>query len=165
LPQRAARIHELRESAQLKAFLTSHVEKTPQFPVASEIVIVHEHDVPGCDFIRSLTRAALTLIAEGVPGIMRPNHGRVAVPHGPQQNLRVDCPVGRSKESGVDAKPTQDLVGSYDLARKILDRMVVAMVADVMPLADYALEDLAVPLDLLAQNEERRVQGLFSEYV
>jgi hypothetical protein len=65
----------------------------------------------------------------------------------------------------VDAKPTQDLVGSYDLARKILDRMVVAMVADVMPLADYALEDLAVPLDLLAQNEERRVQGLFSEYV
>jgi hypothetical protein len=65
----------------------------------------------------------------------------------------------------VDAKPTQNLVGSHDLARKILDRMVVAMVADMMPLANDAVENLTVPLDLGAQNEERRVQGVFSEYV
>jgi hypothetical protein len=43
--------------------------------------------------------------------------------------------------------------------------MVVAMVADMMPLANDAVENLTVPLDLGAQNEERRVQGMFSEYV
>ena len=165
LAEGAARIHELRERAQLKAFLTSHVEKASQFPMASGIVIMHEHDVPRCDVSKSLTRATLALITEGVPGIVGPNRGRVAVPRGPQQNLRGEHPVGRPKEPGVDAKPTQNLVGSYDLTRKIVDRMVVAMVADVMPFADYALEELTVPLDLRAQNEERRLQGVFSEYV
>ena len=35
----------------------------------------------------------------------------------------------------------------------------------MMPLANDAVENLTVPLDLGAQNEERRVQGVFSEYV